>query len=213
MTGLKEMRMKTLCLTCAFGALLGQAQATVLVPGGTVYYPFSLPGSATFAYGTFVDYQSTPFASVPAGLSGVLESWVYNNGGTMDFWYKISNSSPVLNIHRFVVNGFEGFTTDVDFDLGSTGNGPASIDRSPGAGATVGFSYVNGVGIGGEIAPGFYSKYLFVRTNSTTYADSTASVIDGFSANLTDVFAPVPEPASMAALALGVVALLRRRRS
>ena len=86
-------------------------------------------------------------------------------------------------------------SADVSYNT-SVGNiAPAYIDRSV-FGENIGFSFA-GFPVGfGTIAPGQSSYLLVVQTDSPTYAQSLANVINGAVESVPS-FSPVPEPASM----------------
>lgn len=200
----------------AFGAVLtyAPANAVVLTPGNAVSNGFSYTGLSTFPGASPVAYNLQNYNG--NGLVGSVESWVFQNGATYDFWYRVNNHASSKDLHRFVVNGyttplFAPVSTDVDYSGASSGVLPAIIDRSSGNGTTVGFYFING--LGGAIAQGTTSKLMKVSTNATTYSLSTGAVINGSSLNMGGVYAPVPEPMTMGLAGVALLAVARRRKA
>jgi hypothetical protein len=193
------------------------AQAILLVPGaragrGTL----EAPGVLT----VFTDTNLTLLASnsmavngASGTVSGTLRSSVYmNSGGTLDFYYQYSNDLGFDPIHRLTMSSFRNFTTDVGYRLTPVGQFtagtiiPNEANRNT-SGSVVGFDFDTPV----SIPPGATSQILVIRTNANDWGPGFASVING-SATTVASFGPVPEPATMAALGLGAIALIRRRR-
>jgi hypothetical protein len=151
-----------------------------------------------------------PFAGL--GFSGMLVSSVYRGNqygdDALTFTYQLSNDASSANVlHRLTVSSFETFLTDVSIQ--SAGSAPSNIaptlaDRS--TADVVGFSFLENFGQG-PIPAGGQSALLVIETNSTVYTASTASIIDGTTANAT-TWAPlqaIPEPGTWA---LGIIGLM-----
>jgi hypothetical protein len=189
--------------------LLGSstARATVLVPGATVGPPLDvLSGSA----GTLLDsVVGLPFST--GDVVGTLTAAVVRNAlGTLDFYYQITNTSPVDplsgSLSRNSNSLFNGFATDVfyredtgglvDFSDGVAGAAPSTASLSPNL-QVVSFNFLNG----GLIGPGETSRILVIRTSAFAFTSGISSVIDG-GVDSVDTFAPdaVPEPASLVLL-------------
>ena len=187
------------------------AAAALITPGQTIY-AVSEPDPSG---GTILATSGpVPFAS--ATFSGTLTSTVIfgdtnNPWGGLTFTYLLADDpGSATEIGRLTTNGFAGFQTDVSYQLGN-GVAPALTDRSIGLGDVVGFSFL-GAPVGpGNLLPGQFSELMVVQTASSTFAQSFSSVIDGGVVSVPS-FAPVPEPATLALLSLGGLALIRRRR-
>lgn len=193
------------------------AQAILLVPGARVgRNTVEAPGVLTI----FTDTNLTLMASnsmavngASGTVSGTLRSAVYMNaGGTLDFYYQYSNDLGSDPIHRLTMSSFRNFTTDVGYRLTAIGQFTAGTvianeaNRNT-SGSVVGFDFDTPV----SIPPGSTTTTLVIRTNANQWGPGFASVING-SATTVASFAPVPEPATFAALGLGAMALIRRRR-
>jgi len=205
-------------------------QAAILAPGGVVIPDVLTDPVAPGDIEAFLDdlVFSTPF------YSGTLSvAVVRNSGGTLDFYYQVTNDASSIhslsrNTNSLFTDGLTPFVTDVFyrddnaatptvFVAGSAGATPVEADRSA-TGAVVGFNFIGG---GQSINPGEQSKILVIRTDATDFAQTGfASVLNGVPAFVGDVFmpiaaaAPIPEPASLLLLssAFGAASYVARHR-
>jgi MYXO-CTERM domain-containing protein len=187
------------------------ASALPLPPSSSV---FPLPLGIGTSGGVVIASQTLPFST--SLYSGTLTSQVIsgdtnNPHGGLTFTFLLSNdarSSSSLN--RLTLNGFtNAFSVDASWFGSSPNIAPFAVDRD-GTGV-VGFSFNTILPGFLRIAPGTSSTLLILQTNSTTYFNTLASVIDG---RVTQVgsFAPVPTPGVASLLGLGGALAVRRRR-
>lgn len=113
-------------------ALAAQAPAVPLAPGGSV----GLPGSCVGG-GTVIRDALIPFTIIDGSgrvLNGTVQDRVVRRAdGTLSFEPRIRNVSgtSALGISRVVREGFEGFSTDVDWSTCSVGTAaPTSATRT-----------------------------------------------------------------------------------
>lgn len=206
-------------------ALTGSALAVVpgtspLAPGNTV-----VAGVVPFGNnpGTLLATIASPwsFTTTAGTTSGRFTTAVFQEaGGTLDFYYQVTNDpGSATALARMIAVNFSTFSTSVGYvlDGGATMGGlflngtwaPTSADRNA-SGSVVGFNWDNP----NELQPGTISYTMVISTNATAFTAGNVSLIDG-GATTVAAFQPtaVPEPATMAALGMGALALIRRKRA
>ena len=217
-------------LGCGLGVGLFCLQAAAvhgatLAPGGLLYPP---PAEADPVGGSVVASISSPWVnSIGSPFFGTLTSTVIAGdtsnpyAGGLTFTYQLFvdvNSSISDPATAFTVGGFSGFTVDASYQVpAGAGVIPDYISRNlSGLGQTIDFDFAH-LASANYIAPGLYSAVVVLQTSATTYTHSTGGVSDNNNVSVVtlaplDATLPVPEPATVSCLVLGLGALAGYRR-
>ena len=196
---MSKIMIKTLCGLALLTLLIGNAQAVLLAPGGTV-----VPVSADAAGSLLADTGLMAFSFGTPLVTGTVRELVVADtlnpfgSGDLTFIYQVSDATG--DVGRLTGSSFAGWLTDVSVFTGhpplvAGSASPITIDRTIGAGDVVGFNFSP------KLFPGDTSLALLIRTNATTFGAGSIGVIDGGGTTLVG-FAPAPEPA-YAGLLLG----------
>jgi hypothetical protein len=191
------------------------AHAVVLTPGVWT----ALPGTAGPG-GTAIedDVVSFSFAAYAGTVSGSVQNRVVQRGdGTLVFYWRVFNDANSAGpIQDFRLGNFILPLYDADWSNTGLGDvGPNDALLFNGSGGFVNFNF-NTIGAGDGLLPGQSSKFFFIDSSFTQYARTAAYDLTNIgqtdNSDVYSTFAPVPEPATVLALALGAGALLARRR-
>jgi hypothetical protein len=215
-------------------AFSSMANATILTTGacppanpGDTVFPCDATASPT---GTLLASLSAPFTSSLGTYSGTLISAVYREaGGTLDFYYQVINNTTAGNatgsggcghgggqaacdpISRETDTNFSTWLTQLAFRTNGSGPftpgtvPPVTGDRNSPGGDVIGFSF--NPPDSAKILPGTTSNVLIISTNALFFQPGNASVIDGGVTTVASFQPGVPEPASIALVGFGLLAL------
>jgi hypothetical protein len=206
--------MKKVILILAGAAILGSSAfgQVLLNPGATT----PIVPNIGLGPGAVIDSRIDNFTGLDVfnnvAFTGRMESAVLRRpSGRLTFLYRFVNLGGGFAdpIERVAMSSFAGYATEVAQTAGLALGAPVVLataaDRSANA-RTVGFDFF------GNVPAGSNSSMLWIDTNAFQYQPGAVAIINGGVATV-QAFAPVPEPATMAALGLGVAALIRRRRT
>ena len=212
------MSISKLSVSISLVAFAAMSQAVPLVPGA--YTP--LPG-IPFIAGTVLQDVLTPFSFSADGgtISGEVQNRVTQKAdGTLLFeWRVMNDSSSAGAIQDFRLGNFITGAYDGNWEsagLGDVNPTQAFLFNMPGGFVNFNFDGPNG---GSSLAPGLGSYFFYLNTNATQYGMVAAYDLtnDGetMNSNIYSTFAPMatPEPAPIAALGVGALLLVRRRKA
>jgi len=183
--------MKRIGLICVFAGLVGVANANLLTNGGFETGDFTGWSGGGVNVGNYINYPYGPSAStVHSGNYGMQFGAV---GHETDIEQVIGTTAGTTYDVSFWVNILDGATNEVT----AFANGNAILDM-----------FDPTVGLGWQ-----YESASFVATGPTSTIAFGFRQDPGWSAFDDASVEAVPEPATLAALGFGALALVRRRRA
>jgi hypothetical protein len=203
------------CFSMGLAAAAVASQAVILTPD--VYT--DLPGITTIP-GTVIADVVKPFSFSAYGgtVSGSVQSRVTrkDNGTLLFEWRMISDDNSSGAIQDLRLGGFLTSVYDADWEsagLGDTNPTRGLLFSAPGG--FVNFNFNQATNPGG-VLPGHSSFFFFLDTDATEFGE--VALYDLTNLGQSEIsgpystFAPVPEPATLAVLSVGALALIRKRR-
>lgn len=209
-------------IACGMSLSLGvlSASAVNMAPGAFVS---PLPGTSVAAEpqlaGTVVEdgtqtYSGTFTTTNEPWQVEVNDRVIHADDGTYDFYFRITVlQKPAVYPMTVSRDGFAGLSTNVSWRTDFLGTVNPSSGSRTADGDTILWDY------GFNMPVNQLTKGIFVDTQATSYALNSEAVIDfspSFNVNGRAIFAAfgpaVPEPVSLASIALGTLMFRRTRR-
>lgn len=204
------------------------AHAVTLVPGVDTPLPGTTVGLEPQLAGVVLEDEVTSFSmTTRIGLvTGRIQSRVVRSDldGTLDFYWRVFNDpSSADDVVFFRIGDFVAAEYEANWRIDGLGDvSPPSARRFTAPDESfVNFDFErmspSGAPVG--IAPGESSKFMFLDTSAKLYAKTAGMDVASFrtfsASDVAPTFAPIPEPSTLALLALGLsgVAAAGRRRS
>lgn len=188
--------------------LASSAHATLLTPGAAQVPITTFAGSlGSLLADTGVQNYSTVVAGTPTQTEkGTYEARVFQSGAFLNFVYDFTNSGRSnVSLQKATMANFAGFATDV-FYLANT---PAAGSINPaGANLTADGKTVTFFFSPTTVNPGQTASEMIIQVRAPYYTTGNYSIQNGVTTNLSG-YQPssVPEPASMAMIGAGLLAL------
>ena len=230
-------KLKAVALAGGFSliaAATSHATFGISLPDPTSSGTYAIGAAAAAGGGSILATLDTALVTPGGTPNGTLRSFVVNNGGTLDFYYQLVNTSAVdafgaeeifrLQLqHAFVPSTVlsVGQTTKALSGLSLAGYTDGTkagqfADRGQGETGDLGFDF------GPVVSPdplnvsgGTRSDFLVVRTNlaaASPYTIANVQAYSGFGTTFAAAFAAIPEPSSVLfGLAIAAVAIKGRR--
>jgi hypothetical protein len=229
--------MKTVLASFMGVVALGGAMtaADTLLPGATQYktHPSVPPGpnytTTLPAFATGANEVGSLISPMTGEFNGTVTTHVYAepDTGFLSFGYVFAlTDMNTAGIVRATMGGWNGVEiTDVGADAsGNSGTfdgtpewldgDPLNIDRDPFS-EGLAFQWRDAIGanlIGTVIGPGDLSSVIFVSTRLSQFARAEIDMIDTTVTGEAEVLVPIPEPASVALIVVGLAVAAFRRR-
>jgi hypothetical protein len=213
----------SLAATAALLAVLPSAHATSLAPNtttGVTPSAWVMPSVSGSGFG-FIDSKTSTVTAGSNYTATVTSAVFRENGGTLDFLYQVTNHSGSNDsLSSLVLSSFSGLTTDVFTTSGPIGGYFSAPTSSTAYAATRTNGLANDKSVtfsfSSKLDPGTTSSVLVIQTNATNYSTGSGGVTNSIETNAL-VFAPTPEPTSLALFAtcflgLGGASAWRRRK-
>lgn len=176
--------------SAAFGQIVNGGFETGSLSGWTIEGTNPAPSVTSTAphSGSFAALLGTDAGGEPLGDGSMFQAFAVGAGGTLSFWHQDFTTDTIsFDWQDAYIRSSTGTVLQTIFHLCDNTNGyvQTTVNMAPYAGQTVQLAFL---------------------VHQDGFGDDTSMRIDDVT------YTPVPEPASMAVLGLGALAMIRRRR-
>jgi len=194
---------------CAWGQQSCKMPGAAYLAPGNAVFPGEVPSGTDPGTPVGLPVSSSFTITTTAGTTtGTVVSAAYHKGGTLDFYYQVSNdTTSAFPLAALEATSFAGFKTCVAFRTDGSSlsgfqdgiNPPVTTTSSnppPAAGFEIGFQFYPPASTPTEIAPGMSSLVMIISTNATRANRMGAAIVLDQAAGATvPAYAPVASKA------------------